>query len=496
MKKFFIVFTTMLCLLFGNTEVFAQKGNFKKAVKLHNSAAQNMQKKGADDAKTLDLYTKAIAEYQKCVNMTDPNTGEANRKLGGILYDGPKSLRNYEQALQYLYNAVGIYKKENKSADFLATCYREIGTAHYRMEDFYSAFVNWQRASEVIKNFAGDVACMYWMGLGVEQDLPKAMELYKETAILGQDLWVNIYALDYHTKEYEKGNFDNKGIELYLDYLHLRNLGEDKSVWMPKLEQSANLNCPPALYEYWVYCRNDKAFSKGMPYLQKGVDAGYVPAFCEMGFAYYMGADVVNNKWNVKSRNLNEAAKWFLKAANEGYPLAQNNLGIMYFYNNIVADGGYGNNKEMTEFWWNTAAEQGYAPAIQYKQLIQNYLTPQQRNALNAQLILNSIQSIISTSQNIYNTVNKNKIQTYTPPNNRTQQTTNTSSSSSSGVNCAGLQLQYNKVKEYLADDVKKRQSMLDNGQYATATMMAKTISEWNSQLRELEADLRKNGCK
>ena len=114
----------------------------------------------------------------------------------------------------------------------------------------------------------------------------------------------------------------------------------------------------------------------------------------------------------------------------EGHPLAQNNLGAMYYNNQIAADGGYSNNQEMLAFWWNTAAEQGLAKAIQNQKLITRYLTPQQRNALNAQLILNSIADAINASTELYNTLNKSKMQAYTPPNNR--QTGNSTSSNNS----------------------------------------------------------------
>jgi len=228
MKKIFI-FTTVAFLLVGNAEVFAQKGNFKKAVQFQNDAAKRVSTYGANDTKALGLFTKAMNEYQKCITVSDKNTGEAYHYFGRILYAGPKSLRNYEQALQYLYSAAEIYKQDN-NIRFLSSCYNEIAVVHYRLEDFYSAFINFQSAAELDNRYAGGVACMYWLGLGVEQDLPKAMERYRLASLTGQDLWANIYALDYHIKEYEKGNYESRAIELFSDYLHGRTMDEDRDV--------------------------------------------------------------------------------------------------------------------------------------------------------------------------------------------------------------------------------------------------------------------------
>ena len=152
------------------------------------------------------------------------------------------------------------------------------------------------------------------MGLGVEQDLSKAMEMYKKASLNGLELWTNIYALDYQINEYKKGNFDNDGMYLFLDYLHAISMGEPKDVCMSILKQSADLSCLPAQVDLWVYYRDNKEYDKGMPYLQKAVDANFIPAFFHMGYVYHAG---LNTKVNYQ-----EAKKWYEKAAVEGFPIA------------------------------------------------------------------------------------------------------------------------------------------------------------------------------
>ena len=58
------------------------------------------------------------------------------------------------------------------------------------------------------------------------------------------------------------------------------------------------------------------------------------------------------------SRNHNEAVRWFRKAAEQGSPEGQYNLGLMY------RQGlGVQKNEREAEKWLRLAAAQGYAPA-------------------------------------------------------------------------------------------------------------------------------------
>jgi len=79
---------------------FSQRPNFSKAKRLDKQASERRQKYGDEDEETLNLYTKAIDEYKKCITVNNTNTGEAYHNLGKILYTGPKSLRDYSEAAQ------------------------------------------------------------------------------------------------------------------------------------------------------------------------------------------------------------------------------------------------------------------------------------------------------------------------------------------------------------------------------------------------------------
>ena len=78
-----------------------------------------------------------------------------------------------------------------------------------------------------------------------------------------------------------------------------------------------------------------------------------------MGNSYYYGQGV--------SQDYNEAAKWYRKAAEQGYEKAQYNLGNSYYY-------GRGVSQDYNEAakWYRKAAEQGDADAIRLLQLLES----------------------------------------------------------------------------------------------------------------------------
>jgi len=430
MSKKILAAVLALAALFVFSCVSMSEGtdaSLSKAKRLQNAAWDRFQKYGDTDAETLNLYNQAIEEYNKCVEANNKDTGEAYHNLGIIFFSGPKSLRSYSESAQYLASAAETYEREKNKKSLLPVCYNQLGTMLYRVGDYFSAFNYFKKASELSVQLAGEEAQLYWLGLGVEQDLPKAMEIYRKAAIGGRDLWANIYALDYQINEYKKGNYTNAGITNYLGYMHAMTMGEPKDVWMSILKQSADLGWPPAQVDYWIFCRDNNESGKGFPYLQKAVAANYIPAFFHMGYVYQMGLNNIGV-------NYQEAKKWYEKAAAQGFPMAQNNLGALYFNNNIASDTGY-SNKVMSYYWWNEAAEQGLGFAIQNKQIVQSYRAPM-TNLEASMMILNSVASIINNSSRTYSSLNRSRVQGYYPSSNSSS---TSSSSSSSTINESGI---------------------------------------------------------
>ena len=68
-----------------------------------------------------------------------------------------------------------------------------------------------------------------------------------------------------------------------------------------------------------------------------------------------------------------EAVKWYRKAAEQGYAMAQFNLGLMYY-------NGYGvpQDNVLAYMWWNLSAARGHEVAKKNKGIISKVLTKEQ----------------------------------------------------------------------------------------------------------------------
>ena len=389
MKK---TLTFVLFVLLCGTTAVAQ--NIKKATKQQNSAEKRMQKSGFD-AKTLTLFGNAIDEYEKCIN--------ANRDIG--------------------------------------KAHHGLGRIHYLLGNFDLAYIYFKNSSE-ISDLANE-AFMYWLGLGTEQNLPMAMSKYETLAKANPNVWASIYALDYQLGEYAKENPNYDAVELFMDYLYLRSLGKTRDIWLPILIQSADLGYAPAQFDVWQTFNRQKIgmssnhipeFDKAFPYLQKSADNNFTPAIHDMGFVKVH--DIINGNGKIKAvirpADAKRAAEWYYKAASDGFPLSQYNLGHYYEHHLLFSDKY--SNFEMAHYWYSAAAEQEFGPA---KQKIQEGIasyTPQSQSTLN--LILNSVATTINAAAAIHNSLNRDKLQAYAPPGSqeRTASSLGSTSSSSSAA--------------------------------------------------------------
>jgi len=97
----------------------------------------------------------------------------------------------------------------------------------------------------------------------------------------------------------------------------------------------------------------------------KAAEQGYAMAQNHVGVMYDTGKGVM--------QDYNEAVKWYTKAAEQGEASAQHNLGSMYY-------NGKGVLKNFVEAykWWNLAAAGGIESAIQARDYLITFMTPEQ----------------------------------------------------------------------------------------------------------------------
>lgn len=466
---FFIIF---LFLLFGNMVAFAQqpipkkpskKGDISYGLRYAREAERRVMKYGKESMEVVGMYTLAIDEFEKYIqNEKNKDLLNAHLILGQIYHNAPTLLRDLDKALNHLIEAEKRFQYNEKITEAdKGILYLHLGKVYLKKGDFETALSYYQQSSS--GECLASIAELNWLGLGVEQNLPKAMELYKSAALAGLDFWSNIYGIEYQIKEYEKENYDNPAMQLFLDYFYLKTLDNEEKIWMKKLTESADLGYPPALIDLWIFNRERGAVNTGMPYLQKAVDADFVPAYFHLGYVYHLGLG--------GTANYQEAQKWYEKAAIQGHPLAQSNLGALYYSNLIKAQEGY-SNYEMCYYWWNVSAEQGFSPAVYNRTLVASYKAPQSKFERTVEII-NSIASIMNSSLEVYNTLNKSKMQAYHPQSqtiNQPQQNNN------------------NELPSYSVNDCNKRQKNYTEDEEQVKYWMSRYKDQWVTYYKDKAA--------
>lgn len=487
-RKIKIVVMTLIAIFI--LAAIPQNANAQQTYKKHNAAVERLSQFGENDPETMALFNEAVECYKKKTKAKNLYSYGLRMNFGSLYHTFGK----YDEALNLMFEVEKFYlpKKNNTKktlaipsayqihgawpiniynyAGFLADTYIRIGSVYYSKEDFAMAHQYFKLAAETSNELSAGLAHLYWLGIGVEQDLYKAMELYR-ISDARDSFWSCIYYIDYQIKEYEKGNFDNKAIKLYMDFMHLlRASPHKKDLLMSILTEAADLGYPPAQVDLWIYYNASKDYSKGMPYLQMAVDNGFVPAYYHLGWSCFA------------KRDYYEAKRWFEMAAKEGYPLAQVDLGKLYEF------GYISNNSSVARFWYNQAAQQG-SVAAKYRLSVLNAQAQTQQASL-AEMITKTISDIANTALDIYNKVDKSKVQAYTPPSQRTSTgspSSTPSSSSDKPCNCGYSEAtvynnNYNADRSRLMDMNIYREKYNDNDRKRFQADMKRTREEFNSR--------------
>lgn len=418
MKKIFIY--CCICIVFilsGNNLCLAQKGSLKKARKYLKPFWMNMQFFDKTSSESCLQFEKAIEEYKKCINSEIKKIDEAYQELGVLLYTGPEYLKNYDEAIHYLETSQKIFadKKQTLARKQLqASCFNHIGNIYCIKEDFKTAFTYYEKAANLAPYYNSNLAKMYWLGLGVEQDFNIAKTLYREASKAGNLNWNKLYAIDY-----QKTNEDDSTISTYLEYIYSTSINESSNTWMSLLVKAADMNYPPAQIDLWnIKYKYSEEPDKGLHYLEKAIAQNYIPAITEFGSSF-----IKFNGISYKISNFSEAEKWLKQAAIEGDPLAQFNLGLTYYYQNgnFLPSSEYLNT---ALFWFTESNKQGVMGSQYFIDVIKNGLSAKSQG----QNFLTDLIKIKETQKSTNQTTNKSNKSNF-KPNSRAISTTNSTNS-------------------------------------------------------------------
>ena len=190
--------------------------------------------------------------------------------------------------------------------------------------------------------------------------LKENFDLIKELAENGNATAMYLLAQYFRSYEFNMEKFKewlSKAIEAGEALAKIRWYSEfeqekelDKNVLEEVLNMAENDNIY-AMFElgrYYDLNKVNKNYEEAVKWYEKAAEQGYSMAQVNLGNMYANSKGV--------EQNYEEAAEWYKKAAEQGYPVAQYNLGIMY-----ANSKGVEQNYEEAAEWYKKAAEQNYS---------------------------------------------------------------------------------------------------------------------------------------
>lgn len=326
----------------------------KKAQNLHRRALRKQSVADRD---------KAAAAYLHILK-TNKGEGGCACKLLGELYSfhAPQPLQNFALSLKYYAMADSLieeqsYKEslgnsETEALNDKANVLYNLGIFYYRgagvPQDFGKAKEFWIRSARLNDKYLVGLGEMYELGLGETQNLNKAMEYYYRSALTGNDTWAKIYSMKYVIDGMADSTLDLEAYRLYEKYMYVTSVNDDSSGAFEYIVKAAKKGFLPAECElsglYASGIGTSPNFNDALYWARLAAEKGYVPAMNNYAFLLEMG----NN-------NFGEALRWYVKAAEEGLPLAQAAVG--YYYQHGL--GGAPRDYERAASYYQYSADQG-----------------------------------------------------------------------------------------------------------------------------------------
>lgn len=330
----------------------------------------------------------AIEWYNKAIEYNNPR---GYYEIGSIYEKAEFSRQDYEKALYY-------YTKGHECGDISSTLAlaRKYESGNGVEADPTKAFNLFKQAANRTfdKDIIIKVAVSCLEGIGTEANPVMAVEYLERIQYLN-DAYVQSLLnearnkctpealLEYNTKKAESGNHKAE-YDLYELYCGGKGIPQDSDKAMDYLKKSADGGYVIALdklgeieinrknyilaAEYWekaiqngssslhmytlasLYIKGNygiqQNMQRGVELMHKAAELGYPDAQNELGVLYYQGEGV--------SQNYTEAFKWVQMSANAGSALAQRNLGM--FYKQGI---GCIANTAMAASWYEKASNQG-----------------------------------------------------------------------------------------------------------------------------------------
>lgn len=340
----------------NNTEAYKW---YSKAAEQGDKGAKTslgwMYENGHGVAKDL---TMAVKLYREAADM---GSASAQRNMGIVYEKGIGVTQDYNEAEKWYKKALKTNPNYQKVKDDLARLEKKkSGNSNLNdseeeklfnrgvdyflgrngvAQDYAQALIYFRKAAEMgLAAAQFNVGFFYENGHGVSQNCQEAVKWYKMAAEKGyEESYVNLGNIYYFGREGVNIN-KSEALKWYLKFV---NNPKSRIESMAYTSAQNNLG---AIYD------EQGNYAEALKWFRKAAEQGLPHAQYNLGLMYDQGKGIVKDP--------SEAIKWFTKAAIQGHDGAQYNLGCAYRDGEGIKQNFVESNK-----WYLKAAEQGYAEA-------------------------------------------------------------------------------------------------------------------------------------
>ena len=354
MKKTFFLLTAFVTMLVCGASAEMSDDMSKVNSSLANN---NLRFNAKKTQKDLDDYK---AKINKALAKHPEDKGYADFILAEIYsYAASPEIKNYVESDRLYRQAAQELKDDN---EYYSLALYNIGLGFYQKRDgmiqnFDSAYVYFERASEINPRFKVGIGEMTALGLGVNQDPMFALTCYEEVNRSGGDAYMSAYTLRYALEQMQEGQLNREAFDKYNTYLFKMAVDRDRDVATKIVRESAEMGYIPAKAELGTLLMtdgsNDKTHAQeGLKLLKEAADDGFVPAMHNYAVYYYLhtvwgsfGGILKGNKAFM------DVLPYYVNAATQGFAPSQFALGNTYYELKDTEDA---------YLWYGASVKQGY----------------------------------------------------------------------------------------------------------------------------------------
>lgn len=306
--------------------------NFPKAFEWYSKAAEQNVSQALYMLGCMHLSGKGgEVNYLKAIECFEKASGEglymAHFKLGNIYYFGHGVDQNYDKAfLNYEKSAQKSYA--NAQLMMGVMCYFGQGTVKS-----YQEAARWYQLAAEQNNATAQLklGSFYYAGRGMKKDYAQAIVYYKQAAELGSaEAFLLLGNMHYTGKGFTKDI--DQALVLYKKSGELNNSAAQNML--------GNIN-------FEGQGKTQRNYEAAHDYFLKAASQGHLQATLSLANMYFHGQH--------KGKNMIEAKRWYLEAANKGNSLGQLSIGHISLGNEDYSSA-------LT--WYTLAAAQGQVEAL------------------------------------------------------------------------------------------------------------------------------------